>query len=142
VTARRAGLLIAALAALGLVIAVYLTLTKLGGGLPVCGPVSGCEDVAKSEYSAILGVPTAAFGALFSAVLAVLGLVLARSGDRRALIGAYGLGLIGVIVVAYLTYLELFVIHALCAWCVAYGLSVVAGWLVAARSLRRAVPPS
>jgi uncharacterized membrane protein len=132
----------AALAALGLVIAVYLTVTKLGGGLPVCGPVSGCEDVARSEYSAILGVPTAAFGTVFSGALLVLGLLWTRTGDRRALVGAYGLGLVGVIVVGYLTYLELFVIHAVCAWCVAYGLSVVAGWLVAARSLRRPVRPS
>lgn len=132
----------AALAALGLAIAIYLTLTKLGGGLPVCGPVSGCEDVAKSEYSAIVGVPTAAFGALLSAVLVVLALVWARTGDRRALLGAYGLGLIGVVVVGYLTYLELFVIHAVCAWCVAYGVTVVVGWLVAAHGLRRAARAS
>ena len=32
---------------------------------------------------------------------------------------------------AYLTYLELFVIHAVCVWCVGYGLTVVGGWLVA-----------
>ncbi len=134
--------MMAGLAALGLVIAAYLTLTKLGGGLPVCGPVSGCEDVAKSEYSAILGVPIAAFGALFSGALAVLGLAWARTGDRRALMVAYGLGLVGVIVVGYLTYLELFVVYAVCAWCVAYGLTVVGGWLVAAGSLRSAARPS
>lgn len=131
-----------ALAAVGLLIAAYLTLTKLAGGLPLCGPVSGCEDVARSEYSAILGVPTAAFGGAFSAALLVLALLWTRTGDRRALVGAYGLGLVGVIVVGYLTYLELFVIHAVCAWCVAYGLTVIAAWLLAARSLRRAVRPA
>ncbi|MDP9482727.1 MAG: vitamin K epoxide reductase family protein [Chloroflexota bacterium] len=132
----------AALAILGLVIAGYLTLIKLAGGIPVCGPVSGCADVAQSEYSAILGIPTAAFGALFSAALVILGLAWARTGDRRALVAAYGLGLFGVIVVGYLTYLELFVIHAVCTWCVVYGLSVVAGWLVAALSLRRFARPA
>ena len=131
----------AGLAALGLVIAVYLTVIKLSGGLPVCGPVSGCEDVARSEYSSTLGIPTAAFGALSSAALLVLGLVWARTGDRRALLGAYGLGLLGVVFVGYLTYLELFVIHAVCAWCATYGLTVVVGWLVAALSLRRTDRP-
>lgn len=132
----------AALAALGLVIAVYLTVVKLSGGLPVCGPVSGCEDVARSEYSSILGVPTAAFGALFSAALVVLGLVWTRTGDRRALVGAYGLGLFGIIVVGYLTYLELFVIHAVCVWCAMYALTIVAGWLLAAHRLRRSDRPA
>lgn len=140
-TARRGGLVMAALAALGLGIAVYLTVIKLSGGLPVCGPVSGCEDVARSEFSSTLGFPTAALGALFSAALVVLGLVWARTGDRRALVGAYGLGLFGLIFVGYLTYLELFVLHAVCIWCVTYGLTVVVGWLVAARSLRRSDRP-
>lgn len=127
----------AALAAVGLAIAAYLTVTKLSGGLPICGPVSGCEDVARSEYSSIVGIPTAALGGAFSAALIVLGLVWARTGERRALVLAYGLGLFGVIFVGYLTYLELFVIHAVCAWCVTYGLTVVVGWLLAAWSLRR-----
>lgn len=136
-TARRVGLAIAGLASLGIVIATYLTVIKLSGGLPVCGPVSGCEDVARSEYSSTLGFPTAGFGALLSTALLVLGLVWARARDRRALLGAYGLGLLGVVFVGYLTYLELFVIHAVCVWCVAYGVTVVAGWLVAAVGLRR-----
>jgi uncharacterized membrane protein len=131
-----------ALAAVGLLIALYLTLTRLSGGLPVCGPISGCEDVARSEYSSIGGIPIAALGAVLSAVLLVLALAWAGRGDRRALVGAHGLGLFGVIFVGYLTYLELFVIHALCAWCVAYALTVIAGWLIAAVSLRRTDPPS
>jgi uncharacterized membrane protein len=136
VTSRRTGLAIAGIAAVGLIIALYLTATKLSGGLPVCGPVQGCEDVARSEYSSIFGVPVAVFGALFSAVTAVLGLAWAFRADRRALLGAYGLGLFGMLFVAYLTYLELFVIHAVCVWCVTYGASVVVGWLVALIALR------
>jgi uncharacterized membrane protein len=127
----------AAFAALGLGIAAYLTVARLSGGLPVCGPLSGCEDVARSQYSSILGIPTAALGVLFSAALVVLDLLWARTGDRRVLVVAYGLGLFGVIFVGYLTYLELFVIHAVCAWCVTYAVTVVLGWLVAAYGLRR-----
>ena len=132
----------AVIAAAGVAIAIYLTATKLSGGLPVCGPVKGCEDVARSEYSAILGIPVAALGALSSALTAILGLVWALRGDRRALLGAYGLGLFGVLFVAYLTYLELFVIHAVCVWCVAYGLTVVGGWLVALAAVRSSRSPT
>ena len=135
-TVGRSGPAIAALGAIGLAIAVYLTATKLSGGLPVCGPVHGCEEVALSEYSSILGIPTAAFGAVFSAIIAVLGVIWWRRGDRSALLVAYGLGLFGVLFVAYLTYLELFVIHAVCAWCAAYAVTVVLGWLIAGAALR------
>jgi uncharacterized membrane protein len=141
VTARRTGFAIAAIATIGLIVALYLTATKLAGGLPVCGPVEGCEDVARSEYSAILGIPVAILGTLFSALIAVLGLVWALRADRRALLGAYGLGLFGLLFVAYLTYLELFVIHAVCVWCVTYGLTVAAGWLVALGAVRSSRPP-
>ncbi len=137
-TDRRVGLPIAAIAAVGFVIAAYLAATKLAGGLPVCGPVKGCEDVALSEYSAIAGIPTAALGAAFSIVVAALGLAWWRLGDRRALLAAYGLGLFGILFVVYLTYLELFVIHAVCVWCVIYGLTVIGGWAVVAVALRRA----
>lgn len=139
-TVRRSGLAIAATALVGLAIAIYLTATKLTGGLPVCGPVQGCEEVALSEYSSIFGIPTAALGAGFSAVLAGLGLAWWRRGDRRALLVAYGLGLFGILFVGYLTYLELFVIHAVCVWCAAYAVTVVVGWLIAAAAMR--APPA
>ena len=135
-TPRRTGLAIAGIASVGLLVALYLTAIKLSGGLPVCGPVQGCEDVAKSQYSSIFGIPVAVLGALFSLASGILGLVWAFRADRRALLGAYGLGLFGILFVAYLTYLELFVIHAVCIWCVTYGVTVVAGWLVALTAVR------
>ena len=141
-TARRSGLGIAAIAAVGVAIAAYLTVTKLSGGLPVCGPTHGCEDVALSEYSSIFGIPTAAFGLVFSTVVALLGLGWWRLGDRRALVVAYGLGLFGILFVAYLTYLELFVIHAICVWCVGYGLTVAVGWVVALAAVRTSARPA
>ena len=52
---------------------------------------------------------------------------------------AYGVGLASLPFVAYLTYLELFVIHAVCVWCVGYAVTIVAGWLVALKEI--ASPP-
>ena len=48
----------------------------------------------------------------------------------------YGMGLLGLLAVAYLTYLELFVIGAVCVWCVGYAVTVVGGWLTAVVALR------
>jgi uncharacterized membrane protein len=128
-----------ALAVIGLAVAAYLAITKLTGGAPVCGPLRGCETVASSEYSEVSGIPIAVFGVAFSIVLVASSLIWWRLSDRRALLGAYGLGLLGTLVVAGLTYLELFVIHAVCVYCVVYAATVVTGFVVAAVALR-AVP--
>ena len=124
-------------ASAGLLTALYLSATRLAGGLPVCLPGGGCETVALSEYSSIFGMPVALLGAGFSAVL--LGLIVAwlRLADRRPLYAAYALALFGVLFVAYLTYLELFVIHAVCPWCVAYAISVVITFAATALAVRR-----
>jgi uncharacterized membrane protein len=142
VTRARGGLLATVLAVLGLLIAGYLAWTRLTGGLPVCGPLHGCETVALSSYSQIAGIPVAILGVGFSLVLVVLALAWWQRSDRRALLGLYGLGLLGLLFVAYLTYLELFVIGAVCVWCASYAVTVVAGWIIAALSLRRATPGS
>jgi uncharacterized membrane protein len=118
-----------ALAAVGLGIATYLLAVRILGEAPACGPVKGCETVAASEYATVAGVPVALFGVLFSITLLAACLAWWRRGDRRALYVAYGLGLAGIVAVVYLTYLELFVIEAICVWCVSYGVTILAGWL-------------
>jgi len=135
-SARRTGLVGASVAGLGAAIAAYLAIVKLAGELPACGPLHGCETVATSPYSAVLGVPVAACGLGLSGVIALLQIAWWRAGDRRLLLLAYGLGLAALVVVGYLTYLELFVIGAICAWCVAYAVTIVVGWLIAALALR------
>ncbi len=124
-------------AVIALLIALYLSATKLAGDLPACLPGGGCETVALSEYSSIFGVPVAVLGAAFSTVL--LGTIIAslRRHDRRLLYSAYALGLLGTVFVAYLTYLELFVIRAICQWCVIYAISTVVTFAAAALRLRQ-----
>jgi uncharacterized membrane protein len=133
---RRSGLVMTVLAIVGLAAAAYLAVTKLLGEAPACGPIRGCEDVAASAYSELFGIPVAVFGVAFSLVLTGLCVAWWRIADRRALLGAYGLGLLGCFVVAGLTYVEVFVIHAICVYCVTYAVTVVAGFLVAALAVR------
>lgn len=138
------GLPVLAVALAGAAIAAYLSLTRLIGEPAVCGPSKGCETVAQSAYSEVLGVlPVAFLGLGFSLVLVGLAATWWRRADRRALLAAYGLLLLGTLFVAYLTYLELFVIEAICPWCVAYAVTVVAGLALAGLALRRSsgLPP-
>jgi len=131
----------AAISIAGIAISAYLTFVKLSGGQPYCGPIVGCETVNTSPYSSVLGIPVALLGLAASAT--ILGGVIAwyRTGSRNGLLVAYGVGLAGLPVLAYLTYLELFVIHAVCVWCVGYAITIVAGWLVATREVLRERQP-
>jgi uncharacterized membrane protein len=124
----RFGVGMTVLALAGLAIASYLLAVRVLGEAPACGPVKGCETVAASEYATLFGLPVALYGVGFSIVLAAACLAWWRRAERRALYAAYGLGLAGIIAVAYLTYLELVVIEAICLWCVSYAVTIVAGW--------------
>lgn len=127
----RWGAAMTALALGGTAIAGYLLIVRLLGEAPACGPVRGCDTVAASEYATVVGLPVALFGVVFSLVLTAAAIVWWRRRDRRALHALYGLGLLGVAAAGYLTYLELFVIEAICIWCVSYAITIVVGWLLA-----------
>jgi uncharacterized membrane protein len=119
------------LATLGTGIATYIVIADSGGGSPACvGGSHGCETVASSSYSHLLGVNIAVFGIV--AYLILLGAALAR-GDAARMIGfAVSLGGFGYSV--YLTYLELFQIEAVCQWCV--GSAIAMTLLFAVNTLR------
>ncbi len=134
----RPALILATLAAIGLAISLYLSATELAGTAPVCIVGGGCETVAASQYSHLFGIPVAYFGVVFSGLLVALVAAWGRSGDGRLLLAGYALGLVGVVLELYLVYLELFVIGAICTWCMAYGATVVLGWLALIVVQRRA----
>jgi uncharacterized membrane protein len=108
----------------GLAIAAYLSVVELGGGVPVCGPLQGCEEVARSEYSRIAGIPVAVFGVGLSLVLLGLALAWWKSDLYGLLLAHYGLSLGGLVFEAYFLYIQVFVIGAVCVWCTSYGLSL------------------
>ena len=117
------------LAAAGLLISAYLTWVHFAQVAPVCvGGSSSCETVQSSRYATVLGVPVAVLGLvgyaglLFSAVL---------RGELGVYLG-FLFALVGTLFSAYLTYLEVFVIHAICEWCVASATIMVAALICAA----------
>jgi uncharacterized membrane protein len=125
------GVILAVLDLAGLAIAAYLSVVELGGGVPVCGPIKGCEEVARSEYSRIGGVPVAVFGVALSMVLLACAVAWWRTNLYGLLLVHYGLSLAGVLFEAYFLYLQAFVIGAVCIWCASYGLSLIARFVIA-----------
>ena len=119
-----AGVVLAALDLIGLAIAGYLSAVELSGDLPFCGPLKGCEEVALSEYSRIGGVPVAIFGVMLSIALFFLAVAWTRTNLPSLLAAHYGLSLLGVVFELYFTYVEIFVIGAVCVWCASYGISL------------------
>lgn len=102
----------AVLSLVGLLDSLYLWSYKWGGQL-VCG-TGGCDVVNASKYSELFGVPVAALGALGYAALLALALWAFAAPDRAP----YWLtdlrllfAVIGVVFAAYLTAIELFVLH-------------------------------
>lgn len=136
----------ATLSLLGLFVAAYLFLYKAGYiGTLACG-AGGCETVQLSPYSVFLGVDVALYGVagfLTLFALSLLGLrpaLLGRAWPDRVLVVLSG---IGVAFTLYLTWLELFVIHAICRWCVASAVIITLIFLAAlAGMLRRTGAPS
>ena len=131
------GIVLATLDQIGLAIALYLSIVALQGDLPYCGPLKGCEEVALSEYARVGGIPIAVFGVVLSISLFILAVAWTRTDRIELLAAHYGLSLLGVVFEVYFTYLELFVIGAVCVWCASYGLSLLARFAVALRVWRR-----
>lgn len=121
--ARAAGLswAVPLIAVLGIGIAAYLAYVEVAQVTAVCGPVGHCNLVQSSAYARILGVPIALIGvASYVAIIALW--FIQRLVKEDTLKAAAGVGLIGLTVIGtlfsiYLTVLELFIIQAVCAWC-------------------------
>ncbi len=125
------GLILASLDAFGFVVASYLSVVELEGGVPACGALHGCETVATSPYSHIAGVPVAVYGVALSTVLFVAAIAWWRTGSRTLLAIHYGLSLFGTIWEGYFIYLQVTIIKAVCIYCVAYGVSLILRFLIA-----------
>jgi uncharacterized membrane protein len=125
--------------ALGLAIAGYLTYVHYAGISPVCEIAHGCEKVQSSRWSAVAGVPVALLGLLgYAGILAAL---LVRG--ETALTAAAGQALVGAGFSAYLTYREVFTLHAICIWCViSAALMATLAVLTVVRLLRADAPPA
>ena len=132
-------MIVAMLALAGIFVATYLLLYKLGMIGHLNCSIGSCETVNTSRWATFLGIPVAGWGVAFYAGL--FALAIASTGERyadsvgmsKALVAMGGTG---VLFSAWLTWLELFRIHAICQWCVISAIIVSVIFLVSLADLR------
>ncbi|HEX9563002.1 MAG TPA: vitamin K epoxide reductase family protein [Gemmatimonadaceae bacterium] len=122
-------MVVSALALVGVFLAAYLTLYKLGMIGALSCSIGECETVNLSRWARFLGLPVAAWGVGFYLTV----FLVAFLGTTRRFADAtwvshvlLGLTAWGVVFSTWLTYLELFVIHAICMWCLISAILVAA----------------
>lgn len=114
-------MIVAALALAGIFISLYLTLYKIGVIGELSCSIGSCETVNTSKWSRFMGLPVAAWGLLFYLdvfVVALVGTMRRFEFEPAISLVLVGEAAVGVLFSAWLTYLELGVIHAICIWCV------------------------
>src|SRR5262245_4574906 len=130
---------IALLALVGCFVALYLWLHALGVGGPLKCGTGGCDTVQTSRWAVVLGFPVALYGVVGYFVILVVAVAALRPAalvQRKWNVVLVGLASVGVLFTIYLTYLELFVIHAICRWCVGSAVIITAIWIVAVKAMR------
>lgn len=122
------------LALAGIGVALYLTVIEATAIPAICGPVGDCNAVQQSPYAWLFGVlPVGLLGIIgFLAILVVWIWQKVRKDKIAGLapLALFGMAVFGTLFSVYLTYLELFVIHAVCIWCLSSAVLITLIMLV------------
>jgi len=124
---------------LGLFLGAYLTLYKFGFVGTLACSVSSCEQVQTSRWSVFLGIPVATWGLGFYVAMLVLSIVRLQpryAESRELRLATLLLAAWGLLFTAWLNYLEAFVIHAWCEWCLGSAAMVAVLFVLAALDWR------
>ena len=132
-------MIVATLALAGIFVSLYLLLYKLGIIGELSCSVGSCETVNSSKWATFLGLPVAAWGVAWYVAMFVMAVVStgARFQDSPVVSTVLlGMASTGLIFSAYLTYLELFEINAICQWCVISAIIVTLIFLISFADFR------
>ena len=127
---RRSALIVAGI---GILDSLYLSYVKIVNSQVYCGTSGQCETVNSSRFSELGGIPIAYLG--LGAYIVILALLILET--RGALwkenspLALFGISLVGVIYSAYLTYIEIAVLHAICPYCVVSAIAMLLLFVIA-----------
>jgi len=132
-------MIVAALALAGIFVALYLLLYKLGMIGALSCAVGSCEIVNTSKWATFLGLPVAGWGVGFYIGMFVLAMASTRDAyaeSRTISALLLAVATTGLLFSGWLTYLELFEIHAICQWCVVSAIIVTVIFFVTVADYR------
>ena len=130
--------MIALLAIGGMAVSSYLAYGSIEDESLFCELGHGCDAVQASEYSVVLGVPIAVWGALLYLAIfttAVVGLFFSSRLRELPSLALFGMGLAGTLYSGYLAWVELYRIESVCMWCTASAIIVTAILIAASVNL-------
>ena len=114
-------------------------LTTGTGGSSFC-QAGGCDLVSQGEYAEVRGIPLAGLGLVGYLALLALTLMAAALGGRSLMWGIVGISGIGVVVSAFLVYLQVAVIGAICSWCFLSAFTMTSIFILSVLLVRRMRP--
>lgn len=114
--------------AIGVLDSLYLIWLKISDADGGCGGLGDCVTVNSSIYSELFGIPIAGFGLIFYlSVIGISALEDRHPGARGwGVLSIFGLSLVGTLYSAWLTYVEVAILRAICLFCVASALLITA----------------
>ncbi len=120
------------MAIIGFADSVYLTYVKLASAYDSCIGIGRCDIVNQSRFSELWGQPVALFGALtYLGLLAlVIGERIKPEWQEVLQMAFFGLSTVGLLFSAYLTYIEIAVLHAICPYCVVSAIVIAIMWVI------------
>lgn len=117
----------------GFLDATYLSVKHFVGSTPTCSVFNGCEDVLASSYSVVGPVPVALVGSIYYALIFVFTVAYIDLRRSDVIVATACFTAAGFIATLWLVYLQVFIIHVLCLYCM---LSAVAATLLFVAGMR------
>ena len=129
-------ILMLVMALIGFSDSAFLTAEHVRGVTPPC-TLSSCERVLSSGFAAIGAVPVSAVGVLFYGLLIVLLVMYFDAWDRRLLHGISWLTVAGFLGTLYFVFIQLFILHAICEYCMLSAFSSLTLVIIGGIIMRR-----
>ena len=128
-------LVVMSLFGLGAALEVFFTYYLLGQSLPGCQPGGflDCSRVLGSSYSKIFGIPLELFAAVYFIINLGLVYLIAFGSDsvfQRSINAIFVWRFLGLMIVPYLVFIELFILHAICIYCTMMHIAIVADFII------------
>ncbi len=109
-------LLVLTLSSIGIILSVYLTYTHITlDETSFCLTGGGCDIIKSSAFSRIYGVPVPVLGLIGYLIIWILTLL---RFDRSKIKLIYFISVVGLSFSIYLTYIEFFILKAVCSFCI------------------------
>ena len=121
---------------IGFLDATYLTIQHYRGASLDCYVLRDCDEVAASQYATIGSIPIALLGALYYLSIILFSAAYLDTKRSRLLTIISILTSAGFVVSVILVYLQIFVIRALCSYCLLSALASTVLFIMALISVR------